>query len=31
MDIYYDDAKQGIAINNVEVSQALRYYEFENP
>jgi len=31
MDIFYDDAKQGIAINSVEIAQTLRYYEFLNP
>jgi NADH:ubiquinone oxidoreductase subunit C len=31
IDIYYDDRIQGISINAVEIAQALRYYEFENP
>jgi len=31
IDIYYSEVLQGIALNAVEISQAFRYYEFENP
>jgi len=31
IDIYYDEVLQNIALNAVEITQAFRYYEFENP
>jgi len=31
VDIYYNDLKQTISISAVEMAQALRFYEFENP
>lgn len=31
IDIYYDDSLQGITLTTIEITQTLRYYEFENP
>lgn len=31
IDVYYNDAIQNISFGNVEVSQSMRFYTFENP
>jgi len=30
-EVFYDDSKQAIDIHSVEVAQALRFYQLENP
>jgi hypothetical protein len=31
LEVFYDDTKQVISIHPVEVSQAMRFYQLENP